>query len=227
MKILVIAPHPDDEVLGMGGTIARLAHEGHDITVAIVTKGWSPLYTESSVDQVRDEAREANAVIGTKSLRFMDLPVTRLNEIPLHELNAFFDQLIKEEMPSLIFLPFPGDRHEDHKIIYNACMVALRPLADRRHIEKILCYETVSETHWSAAYIETNFIPQMWVDITPYLPCKIKAMKKYSTQVPPEPDARSIEALTALATWRGSTMGMHAAESFVVVRDCCQLPDGT
>lgn len=223
MKILVIAPHPDDEVLGMGGTIARLSDEKHEITVVIVTKGWAPLYTEQSVDQVRTEAKEANAVLGTRSLRFMDLPVTRLNEIPLHEINACFDKLIKEEMPSLVFLPFPGDRHEDHKIIYGAGMVALRPLANRRHIEKILCYETVSETHWPAAYVETNFVPQMWVDISPYLPRKITAMKKYATQVQPAPDARSIEALAALATWRGSTMGMPAAECFVVVRDCWQL----
>jgi LmbE family N-acetylglucosaminyl deacetylase len=223
MKTLVIAPHPDDEVLGMGGTIARLSDEENDITVVIATKGWAPLFPEPLVDQVRTEAREANALLGVKSLRFMDLPVTRLNEKPLHELNAYFDQVIKEEMPSIVFLPFPGDRHEDHRIIYNACMVALRPLADRRHIEKILCYETVSETHWSAAYMETNFLPQMWVDISPYLPRKVEAMRTYASQVQQEPDARSIEALIALAKWRGSTMGMLAAESFVVVRDCWQL----
>jgi LmbE family N-acetylglucosaminyl deacetylase len=223
MKILIIAPHPDDEVLGMGGTIARLSHENHDITVAIATKGWPPLFPASLVNQVRAEAKEANALLGVKSLRFMDLPVTRLNEKPLHELNACFDQLIEEEKPAMVFLPFVGDRHEDHTIVYNACMVAMRPLASRKHIKKILCYETVSETHWSAAYVEKNFSPQMWVDISPYLQCKIEAMSKYVSQIQPDPDARSIEALTALAKWRGSTAGMYAAESFVVVRDCQHL----
>jgi LmbE family N-acetylglucosaminyl deacetylase len=223
MKILIFAPHPDDEVLGMGGTIARLAHEGHDITVVIVTKGWAPLFTESQIDTVRSEAKEANALLGTKSLRFMDLPVTRLNEIPLHDLNASFNKIIEEEKPAIVFLPFAGDRHEDHKIVYNACMVALRPLASRRHIKKILCYETVSETHWSTSYVETNFMPNAWVDISSYVTRKIDAMAQYASQLQPEPDARSREALSALATWRGSTVGMSAAESFIVIRECLDI----
>jgi len=223
MKILIFAPHPDDEVLGMGGTIARFAREGHDITVVIVTRGWPPLFSEESVEQTRAESREANALLGVQSLRFMDLPVTRLNQIPLHERNAVFEKVIHEEEPSIVFLPFRGDRHEDHRVVFDSCMVALRPLAHRLHIEKILCYETVSETHWACPCVETNFQPHVWVDISEFLPRKIEAMQKYISQIRPEPDARSIEALGALAKWRGSVMGMAAAECFAVMRECVYL----
>lgn len=224
MKVLVISPHPDDEVLGVGGTIARLASEGNDVTVAIVTKGWEPLFTDSHVEQVRAEAHAASKVLGVKSLRFMDLPVTKLNEIPRHQLNKAFEQLASEEEPELIFVPFRGDRQEDHRQVFDACMVALRPLASRKSVRQILCYETVSETHWSAAYIEPCFEPQLWVDITNQLPTKLEAMRKYKSQLRQEPDARSLDAISSLAKWRGSIVGMSAAECFVVVRQCWVSP---
>lgn len=219
MKVLVIAPHPDDEVLGSGGTIARLASEGNDITVAIVTKGWEPLFPNSQVEQVRAEARRANELLGVKSLRFMDLEVTKLNTIPKYEMNRKFEQLIDEEKPQLVFLPFCGDRQEDHRQVFDACMVALKPLANRKYIAKILSYETISETHWSAAYVEPSFEPQLWVDISSYLSAKLEAMRIYQSQLQREPDARSLEAISSLAKWRGSTAGVYAAECFVIVRE--------
>lgn len=220
MKVLVVSPHPDDEVLGVGGTIARLASEGNDVTVTIVTKGWEPLFPDSQVEQVRAEARAANKVLGVKSLRFMDLPVTKLNEIPKHQLNKDFEQLIDEEKPELVFCPFCGDRQEDHRQVFGACMVALRPVESRKFVKRILCYETVSETHWSGAYIERCFEPQLWVDISNHLSTKLKAMRRYSSQLQEEPDARSLEAISSLAKWRGSMVGFSAAECFVVVREC-------
>lgn len=220
MKVLVVAPHPDDEVLGLGGTIHRLTAEGHDITVAIVTKGWQPLFPETQVAQVRGEAEAANALLGVKNVHFMDLPVTRLNALPQHELNAAFDQLVTTEQPELVFLPFPGDRHEDHRQAFDASLIALRPVADRDYIRRVLCYETVSETHWSVAHLEPAFQPQLWIDISQHLDAKIAAMKTYKSQVRDVPDARSLTAVESLAKWRGSVVNMHAAEAFVVVREC-------
>jgi LmbE family N-acetylglucosaminyl deacetylase len=219
-NVLVTAPHPDDEVLGVGGTIARLASEGHRVTTAIVTKGWEPLFSPRQVEQVRSEAQEANELLGVTSLRFMDLPVTKLNEIPRHELNGRFDRLIQDVKPDLVFLPFPGDRHEDHRQVFEACMVALRPAPGRGWPQKILCYETVSETHWAASYIEANFEPQLWMDISDHLSLKLEAMKRYRSQLRPGPDARSLAALESLAHWRGSMVGMSAAECFALVREC-------
>jgi LmbE family N-acetylglucosaminyl deacetylase len=220
MKILVVAPHPDDEVLGVGGTIARLTGEGNEVTAAIVTKGWEPLFSDSFVEKGRAEARKANEILGVKSLRFMDLPVTKLNQIPTNELNERFDRLIEEEKPGMVFLPFYGDRHEDHRQVFNACMVALRPAVDRKYLQRILCYETISETHWSTPYIDPCFEPQLWVDISKHLSTKLQVVQKYQSQLQQEPNARSLEALTALAKWRGSTAGMFAAECFVVIREC-------
>jgi LmbE family N-acetylglucosaminyl deacetylase len=224
MKVLVVAPHPDDEVLGVGGTIARLAREGNDITVTIVTKGWEPLFSDSIVEQARAEAWEANEIIGVKSLRFMDMPVTKLGQIPTHELNEAFDRLMDEEKPEMVFLPFAGDRHEDHRQVFQACMVALRPSSRLKYVQQILCYETVSETHWSAAYVEPCFEPQLWVDISKQLPIKVRAMQTYRSQLQPEPDARSLEAIVSLAKWRGSVAGMQAAECFVILRECWTIP---
>jgi N-acetylglucosamine malate deacetylase 1 len=219
MNVLVIAPHPDDEVLGVGGTIARLAAGGADVTVAIVTKGWEPLFPKTQVDKVRGEAVKANDVLGVKSLRFMDMPVTKLNRMPSHEMNAAFDRLVAEEKPEIVYLPFPGDRHTDHREVFEAAMVALRPTAGREYVKRILCYETVSETHWSTAYIESNFEPNQWTDISSTLDTKLRAMQEYQSQVRPAPDARSIEALRSLAVWRGSVMGMKAAECFTLIRE--------
>lgn len=220
MKALVISPHPDDEVLGVGGTIHRLTRTGHDVTVAIVTRGWAPLYPDEQVAQVRAEAQAANATLGVKNVRFMDLPVTKLHALPEHELNAAFDRLILAEQPEWVFLPFPGDRHEDHRQVFDASMVALRPVADRAFVKRILCYETVSETHWAASHVEPTFHPQVWFDISSDLDAKLSAMRAYASQVRPAPDARSLDAVRALATWRGSIVGLPAAEVFVLVREC-------
>lgn len=219
MKVLVIAPHPDDEVLGVGGTIARLASEGNEITVAIVTRGWEPLFPNAQVEQVRAEARRANELLGVKTLRFMDLPVTKLNTIPKHEMNKKFEQLLDEEKPQLVFLPFRGDLQEDHRQIFDACMVALRPLANRKQIKKVLCYETVSETHWAAVHTGLCFEPQLWIDISNHLSAKLEAMRIYQSQLQPEPGTRSLEAISSLAKWRASTAGMNAAECFMIIRE--------
>lgn len=220
MKVLIIAPHPDDEVLGVGGTIARLVSEGNDVTVAIVTKGWKPLFEDSQVQQVRLEARLANEVLGVKSLRFMDIPVTKLSTMEKHQLNGEFDHLIGQEKPECIFLPFCGDRHDDHRQVFDACMVALRPSGKCKYVKRILCYETVSETHWSAPYIEPYFEPQLWVDISHHLSIKLEAMRVYKSQLREEPDSRSLEAISSLAKWRGSIIGIAAAECFVAIREC-------
>ena len=100
-------------------------------------------------------------------------------------------------------------------------MVALRPVAGRSFVKRVLCYETVSETHWVASNVEPVFEPQVWFDISADRDAKLDAMRTYASQLRPAPDARSLEAVTALATWRGSIVGMRAAEAFVLVRECC------
>lgn len=217
--VLIIAPHPDDEVLGCGGVIARWVQAGHRVTVAIATKGWAPLFPEAQVQQVRDEARAASARLGVQELLFLDLPVTRLHLTPAHELNAICADLLARVRPDTLLLPHPGDRHEDHRQVFNAAMVAARPDGRRHRVDRIACYETVSETHWSAPGIEPAFEPDWYVDIEPTLPAKLDAMRVYASQLADAIPARSIEAIEALARFRGSVAAMAAAEAFQIVRD--------
>ncbi len=218
-NILIIAPHPDDEVLGCGGTIVRCEQEGDQVTVAIVTKGWSPLFPAAQVRQVRSEARKANKALGVHKLLFCDLPVTRLHLMPEHKLNAVFSRLIEKVQPDAVFLPHPGDRHEDHRQIFDAALVAMRSDGRRHRVSRIVCYETVSETHWAAPGIEPSFEPHWYVDVADTLDAKLSAMRIYASQLADGIPARSIEAIQALARFRGSVAGMDAAEAFQVVRD--------
>lgn len=215
---LIIAPHPDDETLGCGGTIRRMTAGGTRATVAIVTKG-TPLFPATQVRQVRREARAASQRLGVQELKFLDLPVTTLHLTPEHKLNAAFMKLIADTQPDAVFLPFPGDRHEDHRQIFDAAMVATRPDGRRHRATRICCYETVSETHWAAAGIEPNFEPNWFVDISATLADKLDAMRCYESQLSDEIPARSLTAIEALARFRGSVVGVPAAEAFCIVRD--------
>lgn len=218
-NVLIIAPHPDDEVLGCGGTIRRHALAGDKVTVAIVTKGWAPLFPAKGVKQVRAEARKADSRLGVKQLLFLDLPVTKLHLLPEARLNRVFAALIRKTTPDIVLLPFPGDRHEDHRQVFDAAMVALRPDGRRHYASRIACYETVSETHWAAPGIEPAFEPNCHVDIHGTLADKLAAMRTYKSQLAEGVPARSVEALEALARFRGSVVGMEAAEAFCIIRD--------
>ena len=219
MKLLVIAPHPDDEVLGCGGTIRRLTHQGQTVHLAIVTRGWEPLFPESQVRQVRQEAQAASKLLGVADLSFLDLPVTRLSLLPEHELNGAMTRLLDEVRPDWVMLPFVGDLHEDHRQVFNAAMVALRPLPNRLGVTRILCYETLSETHWHLPGAEPAFQPQVFVDISDHLAAKLEALRCYQSQLYPWPAARSLAAVEALARFRGTCVHCEAAEAFMLVRE--------
>ncbi|RMF82156.1 MAG: PIG-L family deacetylase [Planctomycetota bacterium] len=219
MRILVVAPHPDDEVLGCGGTIRRYASAGHEVHIAIVTRGWAPLFPDSQVEQVRGEARDAAEILGAEELHFLDLPVTQLAQLPEHELNAAIGSLLDRVQPAWVFLPYRSDLHEDHRQIFDAAQVALRPLPNRLGVERVLCYETLSETHWHAPHVEPAFAPQVYIDITQTLDTKLDAMRAYRSQLRDAPNTRSIESIEALARFRGMTVHRHAAEAFVLLRE--------
>ncbi|MBN1124308.1 MAG: PIG-L family deacetylase [Sedimentisphaerales bacterium] len=218
MKILVVAPHPDDEVLGVGGTMTRFATEGHEVTVAIVTKGWSPLFPDAQVEQVRAEAHMASKKLGVKQLQFMDLPTAKLNTLPSYEINQAFEAMMDEERPEMVFLPFPGDLQDDHLQVFEAGLVALRPARSREYVKQILCYETPSETAAAGQIHRGGFEPNVWIDISAHLNDKLEAMRAYPSQLQPFPNPRSPEAVAHLAQWRGSTVGIPAAECFILIR---------
>jgi LmbE family N-acetylglucosaminyl deacetylase len=216
-RLLVVAPHPDDEVLGAGGTIARLSDAGAEVVVAVVTKGAPPLFAADALATVRAEARAAHACLGVTRTVFLDHPAARLDEVPHHELNRTLGELMREVAPDTLLLPFVGDMHLDHQLTFLSALVAARPHG-AVFPPRILCYETVSETNWHAPFMTPSFVPNVFVDIAAQLERKLEAMRLYASQQRAFPHERSLVALRALATFRGSTVHRPAAEAFMLVR---------
>jgi len=222
VNVLVIAPHADDETLGMGGTIARHAADGDAVTVAIVTghgEHAHPLWPESAWDTVRAEAREAMTILGVKDLVFEEVPAVLVAEQPVWQLNAVTARLLEQARPEILYVPFPYDLHKDHREIFHSMSVSWRPSsAVGRGVREIYCYEVLSETHWNIPYVEPGFLPTAFVDIGAHLETKLRALACYRSQLRASPDPRSLEAIRALAVLRGHQMSMSAAEAFVAVR---------
>ncbi|KEQ54122.1 PIG-L deacetylase family protein [Sphingobium chlorophenolicum] len=216
-RIAVVAPHPDDEILGCGGTMARAAAAGAQVHVIVVTRGQPPLFEEALVRQIRAETLRAHAMIGVTDTQFLDFPAAGLDRIPRSELNHALSSALARIEPDLLLIPFIGDIHLDHQIVFNAALVHARPRSGNGP-GCVMAYETLSETNWLAPGVTPAFIPNIFVDIEETLDRKIAAFRLFQTQVKPSPDERSLEAIRALATLRGATVHRHAAEAFVLVR---------
>lgn len=218
MKVLVIAPHPDDEIIGVGGTIAKRVENGDDVFVCVVTKGQEPIFAPSFVDQARSECKEADSLLGVKETSFLDFPAVMLETVPRYELNGGILKIIQRIKPDEVYIPHRGDMQLDHKMIVDAAMVALRPKYDHV-VKRIYAYETLSETGWDIPNTTNEFIPTVYEDITHHLNAKIKAMEVFKSQLGEFPDARSIGAIEALARYRGATVNVKAAEAFSLIRE--------
>ena len=216
-RTLVMAPHPDDEVLGAGGTIARLAAEGEKVFVAVVTEGKAPHFTSTMVKNVRQEALSAHRLLGVEETFWLGLPAAGLFETPHSKLNASILSVVSKVSPMTLIIPFVGDMHMDHQLTFMSSLVAARP-HQSQFPKTILAYETLSETNWNAPYVTPSFVPNVFIDIGDYLSKKLAAMQIFRSQLREPPHERSIEALQALAVLRGATVSRHAAEAFVMVR---------
>lgn len=211
MNILVFAPHNDDEVLGVGGTIAKFALQGHSVIVCEVTSG--PKYK-----MMQEEARNAHAVLGVTNSVFLNLPFVRLKVLEPADINEKVAAVVNETKPEMVFIPFIGDMHLDHREVTESALVAVRPI-NNSPVRTVYMYETLSETGWNIPNSERSFIPDTWIDITDTLEKKIESMQCYQSQIKEYPNPRSAEGIRALAMYRGSTVGVKYAESFMTVRN--------
>jgi N-acetylglucosamine malate deacetylase 1 len=214
---LVIAPHPDDEVLGCGGTMAALAAAGVSVHVLVVSADVPPLYSAEVAGIVEAEARTAHRLLGVGSTCFLDHPSVELARMPVAELNHGIEEAVKDLRPELVLAPFP-DRHLDHKAVFEAAMVATRPVGAGSSVRTLALYETVSETHWNVPGVEANFVPDWFVDVSDHLGTKLQSFGAYVSQVQDHPGPRSLRALESLASFRGSQVGLELAEAFCLVR---------
>ena len=221
MTILVIAPHADDEVLGMGGTIARYVREGKRVVVAVMTGHGDaphPIWPPETWDKVRAECRAAVQTLGVTELLFRELPAACLDALPAHEINKVISELIAELGPEEIYVPFTHDLHKDHAAITYGVTVAVRPyLQSAISVRRVLAYETLSETHLAPPYLAPAFQPNVFVNITETIDTKLEAMRAYATQLQPDNLPRSLAALRALATLRGTHIGVEAGEAFLLM----------
>lgn len=212
----MFAPHADDEVLGLGGAIARWAREGHEIHVAVATRGYPPLFSPEEEAACQAEARRAHARLGVAGSRFLDLPAAELDTLRHRDLNARLLDCLREVAPEELYLPFPGDLHRDHQLVFASALVAARP--GNHGPRALYAYETLSETNWNAPFLTPSFTPNHYVDISSSLEDKLDAFALFRSQLRPPPHERSLQALRALATLRGATIGVAAAEAFVAIR---------
>ena len=185
--------------------------------MCVVTKGCEPLFSKESVEKVREECVRADTFLGVTETFFLDFPAAMLEKVPRYELNDALVKLIQRIKPTEIYLPHRGDMQLDHKMVVDAAMVALRPKYSHT-VSKILAYETLSETGWNLPNGTNEFIPNVYNDISDYLEKKLNAFKVFKTQVATYPNARSPEAVKALAMYRGATMNLKAAEAFMLIR---------
>lgn len=213
MRVLVFAPHNDDEVLGVGGTIAKYTDMGHEVYVCEVTKSAS----EEKLKIIRDEAEKAHQILGIKETFFLDFPVVKLSEVPIVDLNSEFVRVVNTVKPDIAFIPHKGDMHKDHFVVSHCAMVAMRPIGEQI-VKEIYAYETLSETEWNIPSVENAFIPNVWIDVSDYIETKLKAMSCYKSQLMQPPHPRSIEIIKSLSVVRGSTVNVSHAESFMLIR---------
>ena len=221
-KVLVIAAHPDDEVLGMGGTIAKLVKEGSVVDVLIVTDGSSSQYRESDrlgeiIEAKKLETRNCANVLGVRDIYYGGLPDMKLDCTPHIDINQAIERVIDKVQPDTVFTHFWGDVNMDHQNVYKSTLVTVRPVLGQV-VRNLYCYRVPSSTEWTPNKEDTMFMPNYFVDIEQYAEQKYKAFACYSTELRDYPHPRSVQYLRESDKAAGLRVGMLAAEEFVMLR---------
>lgn len=218
MKSIVIAPHPDDEVLGVGGTLLRRKAEGAELSWLIVSK--ISVETGFSLEQVRNREDEINRIselFGFDSVFQLNFPTTQLDQVPMRDLVSAISNVFKKFLPEEIFLPHFTDVHTDHRKVFDA-VISCAKWFRYSSIKRILSYETLSETEFGLG-MKSGFSPNVYINIEDYLENKLQIMDVYKSELGDFPFPRSHEAIRALAAWRGIASGFRAAEAFELLRE--------
>ncbi len=221
-KILVIAPHADDEVLGCGATMAKACANGDEVYVLICTNasvGAPELFSEDIIKQIRKEAVTAHKLIGIMETFFLEFPAPVLDQYPRYKMSNEISAIVKKTGADTVFIPHRGDCHKDHAIIHDCTMVACRPLANCT-VKHVYAYETLSETEWGEPVATDFFVPVKYNTFTvEEFQKKLDAMSCFKSQLYPFPASRSLEAIEALSKYRGCSVSAERAEAFEVLRD--------
>jgi LmbE family N-acetylglucosaminyl deacetylase len=215
-RILVVAAHPDDEALGCGGTIARLASQGSDVHLLFLADGENARGNAESVAERQSMAATAAEALGAQPPICLEFPDNRLDSVDLLDLVQAIERHAASIRPEIVFTHFADDLNIDHRRCSQAVLTAFRPTPGQS-VHSILAFEVPSSTEWQFVVSE-GFRPNAFVDISAQLQTKLSALGAYEKEMRAFPHARSVEAVEALARWRGATVGLPAAEAFMVVR---------
>ena len=223
MNVLIIAAHPDDEILGCGGTMAKLAGQGHKVYAAVLGEGITSRSDRrqdadrGAVENLAEDARRAAARIGVADLFLHDLPDNRFDTVALLDVVKIIEALLEKTRPQVVYTHHGGDLNIDHGIVFRASVTATRPVAGCS-VSALYAYEVPSATDWAFGRVHPVFRPDTFVDIAETLDAKIEAMKQYRSEIRPFPHPRSPEAIEAAARRWGATAGVGAAEAFELIR---------
>lgn len=216
--ILVVAPHPDDETLGVGGALLKHAAKGDKLHWLIMThpennERFSPQFVKNRDNQIEAVVKRYPFV----SYHILDFKAAMLDTYALSDIVEAVGKVVKEIQPNVIYIPFGGDVHSDHRITYDVLLACTKRFR-APFVEKLFCYETLSETDQSPVQGALEFIPNAYVDITDFLQEKLKVVSVYDTELADHPFPRSIENIKALATYRGGQVFVKSAEAFMLLR---------
>lgn len=219
-NILVIMAHPDDEVLGCGGSIAKLSSENNNVFVVFMTNGVSSRLLPETKKLVVDRkaaALEVKKILGIEEMYFGDLPDNEMDNVSLLSVVKKIEDFVREIRPTIVFTHSAADLNVDHYITHRAVMTACRPV-EGQTVKQILSCEVLSSTEWSPQSWPMKFQPNYFVDISSFEQKKMLALNAYSEELRPFPHPRSVEGVMALCQFRGASVGFHAAEAFQVER---------
>lgn len=222
MKVLVIAAHPDDEVYGMGGTIAKLAAQGNEVHVLIVTDGCTAQYAgrpdlPEIIEKKHREAIEANTLLGVKQVHFGTFPDMKLDTVPHVEVNRLIEETVDQVRPDTVYTHFYGDVNLDHQMVYRSTLVAVRPVPGQC-VKALYAYYVPSSTEWSPQLAHTVFLPNTMTDITGFEERKEQALLAYQTEARAYPHPRSAQYVRETDRARGLQWGMGSSEAFMLLR---------
>lgn len=220
MRILVIAPHPDDETLGCGGSLLKHKSNGDSLAWLVATRGYEPLWSAERLAQKEREITAVAAAYGFDSTFRLNFPTVKLDQTPMEEIIVAVRDAVTYAKPDCVYLNHAGDVHSDHRVLFEATMAVLKPFYSGQHgVKKILSYEVFSSTDAAPVNPARAFLPTVFTDVTEFLERKLEIMGLYESELHASPLPRALDSLRALARVRGATIAVEYAEAFMLLRE--------
>lgn len=216
-SILIVAPHPDDETLGCGGTILKFLNQGCKVYWLICTEFYRLGKTPVNIAMRRKEIEKVEALYGFTRRFELGYDAAGITYNDMRSLVEKISTIVRDIEPDTVFLPNRNDVHTDHQIIFKAAFSCTKNF-NFPFIKQVLMYETISETEFAPALPENAFAPNVYIDVTPYFEQKLEVMQIYRSEVMQEPLPRALASISALATYRGSSIGVRYAEVFMLIK---------